>query len=98
MTEFTRLVLEGKYSRRGFIAAAGTTAFLAACGGSTDSSSDDDSGQTAEGGKATGELLYYNWVGYVNPKTYTSFTADTGVDVKKDFYESNEELQAKLQA
>ena len=98
MTEYTRLVIDHKYSRRGFIAAAGATAFLAACGGSTDSSSDEDSGETAAGGTASGELLYYNWVGYVNPKTYTAFTEDTGVTVKKDFYESNEELQAKLQA
>ena len=97
MTDYTKLVLDQQYSRRGFIAAAGASAFLAACGGSTDSSSDDDSGGTAEGGPATGDLLYYNWVDYVNPETYKSFTADTDVTVKKDFYESNEELQAKLQ-
>ena len=98
MTDYTKLVLDHKYNRRGFIAAAGASAFLAACGGSTDSSSDEDSGETAEGGTATGDLLYYNWVDYVNPETYKAFAADTDVTVKKDFYESNEELQAKLQA
>ncbi len=41
MTDYTKLVLDQKYSRRGFIAAAGASAFLAACGGSTDSSSDE---------------------------------------------------------
>ena len=97
MTDYTKLVLDQKYSRRGFIAAAGASAFLAACGGSTDSSSDEPAG-TAEGGTATGDLLYYNWVDYVNPETYKTFAADTDVSVKKDFYESNEELQAKLQA
>ena len=96
MTDYTKLVLDQKYSRRGFIAAAGTSAFLAACGGSTDSSSDESAG-TAEGGVATGDLLYYNWADYVNPETYKTFAADTDVSVKKDFYESNEELQAKLQ-
>ena len=96
MTDYTKLVLDQKYSRRGFIAAAGTSAFLAACGGSTDSSSDESAG-TAEGGAATGDLLYYNWADYVNPETYKTFASDTDVSVKKDFYESNEELQAKLQ-
>jgi len=98
VTDYTRLVLDGHYSRRGFLAAAGASAFLAACGGSTDSDSDGDTTGTAEGGVAEGTLVYYNWADYVNPETYKSFAADTDVEVKKDFYESNEELQAKLQA
>jgi len=98
VTDYTRLVLDRHYSRRGFLAAAGASAFLAACGGSTDSDSDGDSTGTAEGGVAEGTLVYYNWADYVNPETYKSFAADTDVEVKKDFYESNEELQAKLQA
>ena len=98
MTDYTRLVLDRHYSRRGFLAAAGASAFLAACGGSTDSDSDGDTTGTAEGGVAEGTLVYYNWADYVNPETYKSFAADTDVEVKKDFYESNEELQAKLQA
>ncbi len=98
MTDYTRLVLDRQYSRRGFLAATGASAFLVACGGSTDSDSDSDSAGTAEGGTAEGTLVYYNWADYVNPETYKSFAADTDVEVKKDFYESNEELQAKLQA
>lgn len=99
MTDYSRFVLEdGRYNRRGFLAAAGATAFLAACGGSTDSDGEGESADVAEGGAATGTLVYYNWVDYVNPETYKAFTAETGVEVKKDFYESNEELQAKLQA
>jgi spermidine/putrescine transport system substrate-binding protein len=43
-----------------------------------------------------GELLYYNWAAYVNPKTYPAFTKATGIKVKKDFYASNEALLAKL--
>jgi spermidine/putrescine transport system substrate-binding protein len=101
VTDYTQLIREHRYSRRGFIAATGGTlsvsALLAACGGSTSSGGDSSAG-TAAGGTASGTLLFYNWVAYVNPDTYKSFTADTGVDVKKDFYESNEELQAKLQA
>jgi spermidine/putrescine transport system substrate-binding protein len=85
------------YDRKGFIAISALTAYLAACGG------DDD--ETAGGGTTTeameeqlsGTLFYYNWADYVNPKTYPAFTKATGVKVKKDFFVSNEDLQAKLQ-
>lgn len=43
-----------------------------------------------------GELFYYNWADYVNPKTYPAFTKATGIKVKKDYYVSNEALLAKL--
>ena len=85
-------------TRRGFVAAGAATAFLAACGGSTDAEQEDEgeaSKETAQ--KVGGTLFYYNWADYVNPKTYKAFTKDTGVDIKKDFFVSNEELQAKLQ-
>jgi spermidine/putrescine transport system substrate-binding protein len=93
-----RDIWQRTYDRKGFVAISAMTAVLAACGG------DDDDGEpaareTTEGPvKATGTLLYYNWADYVNPKTYTDFTAKTGVKIKKDFYASNEDLQAKLQA
>jgi spermidine/putrescine transport system substrate-binding protein len=90
---------ERNVTRRGFVAAGAATAFLAACGGSTDTADEDkDSGDKAEGAaKLTGTLHYYNWADYVNPETYKNFTAETGVKIKKDFFVSNEELQAKLQ-
>jgi spermidine/putrescine transport system substrate-binding protein len=94
---------ERRYDRRGFVAISAMTAFMAACGGSTTA----EKATTTAGGattgaaaapKATGTLFYYNWADYVNPETYGKFTKDTGVKVKKDFYASNEDLQAKLQA
>jgi spermidine/putrescine transport system substrate-binding protein len=90
---------ERNVTRRGFVAAGAATAFLAACGGSTDTADEDkDSGDKAEGAaKLAGTLHYYNWADYVNPETYKAFTAETGVKIKKDFFVSNEELQAKLQ-
>ena len=102
MTDPTRY-LQQRYTRRGFVAAAGAATFLAACGGSTDTSEEDSAERkpatTSEAvtPTATGTLLYYNWADYVNPETYKAFTRETGVKVKKDFYVSNEELQAKLQ-
>lgn len=89
---------ERNFTRRGFVAVGAAGAFLAACGGSSDSSSDDSgSDKPKKAAELTGVLHYYNWADYVAPETYKTFTADTGVKIKKDFFVSNEELQAKLQ-
>lgn len=74
--------------RRGFVAGAAALLGTAALGrlGVAD----------AWGASEGGQLFYYNWAGYVNPKTYPAFTKATGIKVKKDFYVSNEALLAKL--
>jgi spermidine/putrescine-binding protein len=79
---------ERRVDRRGFV--AGTAALIAAAG----------LGRVPEafGGSEAGELFYYNWAAYVNPKTYKDFTKASGIKVRKDFYVSNEALQAKLKA
>ena len=89
---------ERNVTRRGFVAAGAATAFLAACGGSTDTADDDSSSdKPKKAAELGGTMHYYNWADYVNPETYPAFTKETGVKVKKDFFVSNEELQAKLQ-
>ena len=94
-------IWERRYDRKGFVAISAMTAFMAACGGSTTAERETTTGGTTTGGSAapnaTGTLHYYNWADYVNPDTYTRFTKDTSVKIKKDFYASNEDLQAKLQ-
>jgi len=79
---------ERRVDRRGFV--AGTAALIAAAG----------LGRVPEafGASEAGELFYYNWAAYVHPKTYKDFTKATGIKVRKDFYVSNEALQAKLKA
>src|SRR4051794_23902443 len=94
-------VIERALSRRGFMGALGAAAFLAACGGTTTAKKAGGGGSATTAAKKaapSGTLLYYNWADYVNPKTYPAFTKATGVKVQKDFFKSNEELQAKLQA
>ena len=76
--------------RRGFV--AGAAAALAALGVGRLGPAEAFAADAAE----SGELFYYNWADYVNPKTYTAFTKATGISVKKDFYVSNEALLAKL--
>lgn len=78
--------------RKGFVAAAGLAALAAASGGRLGA----DALAAVGRDEAGGELFYYNWADYVNPKTYDAFTKATGTKVKKDFYVSNEALLAKL--
>lgn len=97
MTDHVHPAISRAYTRRGFIAVAGTGALLAACGGSTNVERSESSGGADPAATVGGTLVYYNWVDYVNPKTYDAFAEETGVQVRKDFYKSNEEMQAKLQ-
>ena len=50
------------------------------------------------GGPEEKELSLYNWTGYVAPSTLPNFEKKTGIKVTQDYYTSNEELLAKLQA
>jgi spermidine/putrescine transport system substrate-binding protein len=85
------------YNRKGFVAIGAMAAFTAACGGKTAKKVAGTGTSKGVGAKATGTLFYYNWAAYVNPATYKRFTGDTQVKIKKDFFTSNEDLQAKLQ-
>jgi len=80
--------------RKGFMSVGALAALAAASGGRLGA----DALAAIDAADASGTLYYYNWAAYVNPKTYTAFRKKTGVNVKKDFYASNEVLQAKLQA
>jgi spermidine/putrescine transport system substrate-binding protein len=77
--------------RKGFMAIGALAGLAAASGGRL-------AADAYAAPSAGGELFYYNWAAYVNPKTYSAFEKKTGIKVKKDFYASNEVLQAKLQA
>jgi spermidine/putrescine transport system substrate-binding protein len=88
---------ERTYDRKGFVAVSALTAYLAACGGDDDETAEGTTTTTAMEEELGGTLHYYNWADYVNPKTYPAFTNATGVKIKKDFFVSNEDLQAKLQ-
>jgi spermidine/putrescine transport system substrate-binding protein len=96
-------IWERKFDRKGFVAVSAMAAFLAACGGRTteearETTTATETGAAAERPQATGTLFYYNWAEYVNPANYKAFERETGVKIKKDFYASNEDLLAKLQA
>jgi spermidine/putrescine transport system substrate-binding protein len=85
-----------RLTRRGFMAAAAgaaATAWLAACG------SQPTVTQTASlGTKLEGTVNLYNWQSYINPDDVKAFEQQLGQKVTQDFFVSNEDLLAKLQA
>jgi spermidine/putrescine transport system substrate-binding protein len=75
---------------------------LAACGGGV-----SDSAPAAGSGDATaatftpatsGQMTLYTWSDYFPEDLAKKFTADTGIKLTVDYYDSNETLEAKLKA
>jgi putrescine transport system substrate-binding protein len=62
---------------------------LAACGGA------DPSERRAA---ATNVVNFYNWSDYIDDQTLAAFTAETGISVRYDVYDSNDILEGKLLA
>jgi spermidine/putrescine transport system substrate-binding protein len=87
---------------------------LAACGGQapTGSPGNEYGGQPADssGGAAApaadgvdrsqlaDQLFFYNWSDYIDPALLEEFTAEYGVEVVYDTYDSNEDMIAKVRA
>jgi spermidine/putrescine transport system substrate-binding protein len=101
-TDLERLLAARKrLSRRRFLQATGfgsMAAFLAACErqlGRQPRATEEPAPRLT--GEIEDELVIYNWAAYLNPETVKAFEKDFGVKVRAtDFYESNEEMIAKL--
>ena len=72
---------------------AGSTLSVLACQPNTSAQSGGGGGGPEE--KA---LNFYNWADYVAESTVPDFEKQTGIKVTQDFFSSNEDLLAKLQA
>lgn len=72
-------------------AAAGIAVLLAGCG-----RKDDGATRAAAAGPKV--VHVYNWSDYVDPAVLEKFTAETGVEVRYDVFDSNEVLETKLLA
>ena len=81
------------------IMAAGAL-LLSACGG--ESTATDEASAPAASGEfpttGTGVVNLYNWTDYIDPALLEKFTAETGIEVILDVFDSNETLLAKLQS
>jgi putrescine transport system substrate-binding protein len=51
---------------------------------------------TKPAGKAAGVLNIYNWSDYIDPALLKQFTAETGIKVRYDTFDSNEVLETKV--
>jgi spermidine/putrescine transport system substrate-binding protein len=75
-------------------AVAGSTLSVLACQPNTTAQSSGGGG----GGPEEKQLNFYNWSDYVAKSTLPNFQKQTGIKVTQDYFSSNEELLAKLQA
>jgi spermidine/putrescine transport system substrate-binding protein len=92
-----------KRRRASYVAAlaAASALLLSACGGET--TADPGAGEaTAAAGEfpttGSGVVNVYNWTDYIDTEELKRFTAETGIEVVLDTYDSNETLLAKLQS
>lgn len=83
------------------LAAAGAL-LLSACGGETTAGTGTGETAAATTGDfpttGSGVVNLYNWTDYIDPEELKRFTAETGIEVILDTYDSNETLLAKLQS
>jgi len=67
---------------------------LSACGGETTADSGASETTTATTGDfpttGSGVVNVYNWTDYIDPEELKRFTAETGIEVILDTYDSNE--------
>ena len=76
-----------------------TALLLSACGSSSTGATDNGGGSAgAFPTSGSGEVHIYNWTDYIDPDQLTAFTADTGIKVVLDTFDSNETALAKLQS
>lgn len=95
-----------KKRRASYVAAlaAASALLLSACGGETTAtdgaSAPASAPASAEEFPTTGSgvVNVYNWTDYIDPEELKRFTAETGIEVVLDTYDSNETLLAKLQS
>src|SRR5688572_9586115 len=76
---------------------AATLVLIAACGREGKGPAAPDAGRALA---ASGEQVVnvYNWADYIEPTVLEKFTAETGIKVNYDTYDSNEVLETKLLA
>jgi len=79
----------------GLVAAA----TLVACGKKPEQAVSTDAAQAPAAPAAEEKLVnVYNWSDYIDPATLEQFTAETGIKVNYDVFDSNEVLETKLLA
>ena len=93
-------VRDGRMSRRQFMTRAvavglslsSASALLAACG-------EEEAAEPAAMDTTTPEsITFYNWADYMDPDLKQRFQDETGIEVKETFFDTNDDLLAKMKA
>lgn len=80
--------------RKILMAAAVFGLVLTACGGGSQTTADPEASQVQH--TVSDKLNIYNWSDYVDPQTLSDFEKDAHLNIRYDYYDSNEALEAKL--
>lgn len=80
--------------RKILMAAAVFGLVLTACGGGSQTTAEPEASE--EQHTVSDKLNIYNWSDYVDPQTLSDFEKDTRLNIRYDYYDSNEALEAKL--
>lgn len=87
--------------KKTLLASALMSLFLAACGGNGQSAdsgkpADSSASGTASAADGSNQLNLYIWSDYVDQETVKKFEADNNIQIRTDYYDSNETLEAKV--
>lgn len=80
--------------RKILMAAAVFGLVLTACGGGSQTTAEPEASQVQH--TVSDKLNIYNWSDYVDPQTLSDFEKDARLNIRYDYYDSNEALEAKL--
>ena len=80
--------------KKSLMAAAIVSLVLTACSGGQGTAAESSASQTSS--SQTDKLNIYNLSDYVDPATLSAFENKTHINVRYDYYDSNEALEAKL--
>jgi len=81
---------------RFLLTVAGAALVVAGCGKKPDEGAGGSAAKLADAGAKV--VHVYNWANYIEPSLLEKFTAETGIKVVYDVYDSNEMLESKLMA
>jgi spermidine/putrescine transport system substrate-binding protein len=89
--------MDGRIDRRGLLL-GGAGLALAGCGVGDSSSGSKEATEKPIAKKIDGDLVYFNYSEYVDPKLVKGFEKEYGVKVRESYFDSMSAMMAKLRA
>jgi len=91
------MLIDGRHHRRGLLL-GGAGLALAGCGVGDSSSGSKEATEKPIAKKIDGDLVYFNYSEYVDPKLVKGFEKEYGVKVRESYFDSMSAMMAKLRA